>query len=230
MMRKRKINYLAIFFNFLALINFSCKEKCPKEVELGDFYLSEKSKNMFPYQSGEEKLIFKDSLNNILTFQVKSSNEVYLSQSNWSERCILNDSVTKEIDVKAKKEWQNVLLEPDSLINSSFNIFLKQEVDIDASDLDEIKEIDGINIYRSNVGQMAIITDVKNAILDELPSEKVEHIKINGKNFYNVLRSRKMNSGDIYYDNEKGIIAIDEHLGNFEKAKYWVLDSIVYKN
>lgn len=38
-----------------------------------------------------------------------------------------------------------------------------------------------------------------------------------------------MNSGDMYYDIEEGIVAINENQGGFEKAKFWVLDSIVYR-
>ncbi len=76
---------------------------------------------------------------------------------------------------------------------------------------------------------MAIITDLKNSTLNELPTEKAESIIINGKTFNNVLKSRYMNSGDIYYDIKKGIVAINENQGGFEKEKFWVLDSIVFK-
>lgn len=215
-----------LFFSLFLLI--SCAEKCPKENDLGEYYLSEQSKQIFPYQNGENKLIFKDSLQNVLTFEIISNEGVHLSEINWKEECRANDSIKKQIDVTAKREWQTIILKPDSLINLSFNIFLKQEVDVDASDLDAITEIDGINIFRGNVSQMGIVTDLKNTTLDELPTEEVKSITINGKKYTNLLKSRYMNSGDIYYDVEKGIVAINEHLGRFEKAKYWTLDSVAY--
>ncbi|TPN82792.1 hypothetical protein [Aquimarina algicola] len=225
----KKTHNIIISISSLLLINFSCTKKCPDNVELNNFYLSEKSKKIFPYQNGQKELIFRDSIGNVLTFELDTSNKIFLSEKNWNEDCTLKDSTNKEIEVKAGIEWQTISLKPDSLINLSFNIFLKQEVEIDASNLEDIKEFDGINIYRANVSQMAIITDTKNSIFNKLPSEKVESITINGKTLNNVLKSRYTNSGDIYYDIEKGIVAINENQGGFEKEKFWVLDSIVFK-
>lgn len=221
------MKYYIILPILILFINFSCSQ-CPKQITLGNYYLSKKSKNKFPYLNGEGKLIFKDSLNNKLTFQLKSSDTTYLSDFEWDENCALNDSINKKIKIKAKREWQNVVFIPDTLIDLTFNIFIRQRVQIDASDLDNIKEIDGIQIYRANVGQMNIVTDLKNFYLEEEPTEKVDSIVINGRLFRNVLKSKYMNSGGIYYDMNKGIVAIKEYQGGSEKSKYWTLDSIIY--
>ncbi|MCD8411071.1 hypothetical protein [Tenacibaculum finnmarkense] len=224
------MKYINRLLFVLIFITISCSEKCPDKIELDNFHLSETSKKMFPYQNGEKKLIFKDSINNTIKFELITTSEIYLSETNWNEECILNDSVKKEINIKGKREWQTISFKPDSLINLSFNIFIKQEVEIDASDLGDIKEIDYINIYRANVGQMGIITHLKNSVLDEEPTEKVNVIMINGIKFTNLLKSRWMNSGDIYYDIKKGIVAINENIGDSKNPKFWILDSIIYEN
>ncbi|QCE41949.1 hypothetical protein E9099_11160 [Psychroserpens sp. NJDZ02] len=220
-----KISPISPILFFLIII--SCT-KCPEQITLENYYLSEKSKDKFPYQNGEGKLVFKDSLNNKLTFELISSDTIYLTKEEWYENCALNDSFNKKIRVSAKREWQNVLFKPDTLIDLSFNIFIRQRVQIDASDLSNIREIDGLQIYRANVGQMNIVSDLKNFHLDEEPTEKIDSITINGILFRNILKSKHMNSGDILYDLEKGIVAINEYQGGFKKAKYWTLDSIIY--
>ncbi|WP_422092089.1 hypothetical protein [Tenacibaculum ovolyticum] len=223
-----KINYSIILSILILLLNFSCK-KCPDQITLDNYYLSKKSKAKFPYKNGESKLIFKDSLNNKVVFELVSSDKIYLTENEWNENCTGNNSVVNRIKINAKREWQNISFKPDTLIDLSFNIVLKQVVEIDASDLNNIREIDGIKIYRANVGQMNIVTDLKNFILEEESTEKINSVTINGKLFKNVLKSRFMNSGGIYYDIEKGIVAINEYQGSFEKTKYWTLDSIIYR-
>lgn len=210
------------------LITISCVEKCPDTVDIGTFKLSEKSKKIAPYQNGESQLIFKDQQQNSITFDVVASNEFNFSNSNWNEDCKLEDGKVKDIRLTGNLEWHTITLKPDSLGNT-FNFHLKQEVNIDASNLDDLKQVDGITIYRNNVAQIGVVTDVKNSIIEESRVEEVAQIILNEKIFKDVVRSKFVNSGDLYYNLDKGIVAINEYYGVSKEAKFWVLDSVVFK-
>jgi len=220
--------YLNLIYLSLILSVIACSEKCPEKVDVGKFSLSENSKQLFPYQNGEKRLIFKDSLNNKLVFEIINGGQNGFIESRWDEDCKEDSLKSKQIEVTASIEYKSLRLKP-STDNLGFDIWIKQEVEVDASDLSDIKEIDGFQIYRSNVGNFSYITDNKNSSPERLPSEMVAEIMINGKLYKNLLKSSSINSGDLYYSLDKGIVAINEKYGRFEKPKFWTLDQVLYQ-
>lgn len=221
------MKFILSFFALLLLVT-SCSEKCPDTIDIGKHSLSDQSKSLFPYQKGEQKLVFKDSLNNELVFEIVRGENNDFTASHWEEDCQQDSLKTKSIEITAEIQSKSLRLKP-SVDHLGFDILIKQKVEVDASDPAHITEIDGLRIYRSNVGNFGHITDSKNSSPEELPSETVDEIVINGKKFKNLLKSRSVNSGDLYYSPEKGLVALNENYGDSGKPKFWVLEKALYK-
>ncbi|WP_233886139.1 hypothetical protein [Tenacibaculum piscium] len=210
-----KLNILIILLTLV-----SCTEQCPSELNLGEFKLSKKSKNIFPYQNNEKQLIFKDSLGNKVTYDIMKLRN-YKETVKWNKMC--KHSIEKKTLIKATKELLEIYLETNSDSFQSIKIELSTELYLNKAH--KLDEYDRMWFFRGGGGMPGILTDIKNSNSNPTHiSKDIEEIVINGNQYKNLLEINTF-----YYDIKKGIIAINEYR-DYRKPKYWVLDSIVYND
>ncbi|MCL5247648.1 hypothetical protein M4I21_17655 [Cellulophaga sp. 20_2_10] len=214
-----------LFILFLTIV--SCKPQNKSEISLKDFKISEKSKALFPYQNKEDKLIFKDSLGNKITYAIVN----FRNYNRAKETTIPSvETENKKTTLKFTKEYQEISLETNSDVLQDF--FFELETEFNLKEALDFTEYDCMAFYRGGGSTTGLITDIKSAedsyILNSQPKNK-EQIIINGTTYKNLLEVKNSDIIDFYYSLEKGIIAINEYRDN-RKPKYWVLDSIIYKN
>lgn len=210
----------------IVLLLISCKEQNPSEINLGSFELSEKSKNIFPYQNNEKQLIFKDYFGNKIVYEVTKFRNYHDTGTAYSSALFSTENTTK---IKLTKEIQEIFLETNSDLLQNFMIELSTYYS--SIEPEKLTEYDCMDFFRGGGSTSGIITDIKNApttYINNQPQNK-EIIIINGVEYKNVFEIKNGDINDIYYDLKKGIIAINEYRDN-RKPKYWVLDSIIYKN
>ncbi|MCD8408523.1 hypothetical protein [Tenacibaculum finnmarkense] len=211
-----KLNILIILLTFV-----SCIGQCPSELNLGEFKLSKKSKNIFPYQNNEKQLIFKDSLGNKVIYDIMKPRN-YKEIVKWNKIC--KHSIEKKILIKATKELLEIYLETNSDSFQSIKIELSTELNLNKAQ--KLDEYDCMWFFRGGGGTPGIVTDIKNSNPTHI-SKNIEEIVINGNQYKNLLEIKSFKINTFYYDLEKGIIAINEYR-DYRKPKYWVLDSVVY--
>ncbi|WP_435315418.1 hypothetical protein [Cellulophaga fucicola] len=209
----------------LILTIVSCKQQKQSGLNLEDFKISEKSKALFPYQNKENQLIFKDSLGNKITYDI-----VNFSNYNRSKETTIPSEETdnKKTTLKFTKEYQEISLKTSSDVLQDF--FFELETEFYLKEALDFTEHDRMAFYRGGGSTTGLITDIKSAdpnIMNSQPKNK-EQIVINGNTYKNLLEVKNSDIIDFYYSLEKGIIAINEYRDN-RKPKYWVLDSIIYK-
>ena len=209
----------------LILTIVSCKQQKQSGLNLEDFKISEKSKALFPYQNKENQLIFKDSLGNKITYDI-----VNFSNYNRSKETTIPSEETdnKKTTLKFTKEYQEISLKTSSDVLQDF--FFELETKFYLKEALDFTEHDRMAFYRGGGSTTGLITDIKSAdpnIMNSQPKNK-EQIVINGNTYKNLLEVKNSDIIDFYYSLEKGIIAINEYRDN-RKPKYWVLDSIIYK-
>lgn len=209
----------------LILTIVSCKQQKQSGLNLEDFKISEKSKALFPYQNKENQLIFKDSLGNKITYDI-----VNFSNYNRSKETTIPSEETdnKKTTLKFTKEYQEISLKTSSDVLQDF--FFELETKFYLKEALDFTEHDRMAFYRGGGSTTGLITDIKSAdpnIMNSQPKNK-EEIIINGNTYKNLLEVKNSDIIDFYYSLEKGIIAINEYRDN-RKPKYWVLDSIIYK-
>lgn len=209
----------------LILTIVSCKQQKQSGLNLEDFKISEKSKALFPYQNKENQLIFKDSLGNKITYDI-----VNFSNYNRSKETTIPSEETenKKTTLKFTKEYQEISLKTSSDVLQDF--FFELETKFYLKEALDFTEHDRMAFYRGGGSTTGLITDIKSAdpnIINSQPKNK-EEIIINGNTYKNLLEVKNSDIIDFYYSLEKGIIAINEYRDN-RKPKYWVLDSIIYK-
>ncbi|SFW60070.1 hypothetical protein [Cellulophaga fucicola] len=209
----------------LILTIVSCKQQNQSGLNLEDFKISEKSKALFPYQNKENELIFKDSLGNKITYNI-----VNFSNYNRPKETTIPSEETdnKKTTLKFTKEYQEISLKTSSDVLQDF--FFELETEFYLKEALDFTEHDRMAFYRGGSSTTGLITDIKSAdpnIMNSQPKNK-EEIIINGNTYKNLLEVKNSDIIDFYYSLEKGIIAINEYRDN-RKPKYWVLDSIIYK-
>lgn len=209
----------------LILTIVSCKQQKQSGLNLEDFKISEKSKALFPYQNKENQLIFKDSLGNKITYDIVN----FSNYSRSKETTIPSlETDNKKTTLKFTKEYQEISLKTSSDVLQDF--FFELETKFYLKEALDFTEHDRMAFYRGGSSSTGLITDIKSAdpnIMNSQPKNKKEII-INGNTYKNLLEVKNSDIIDFYYSLEKGIIAINEYRDN-RKPKYWVLDSIIYK-
>ncbi|MGJ8660345.1 MAG: hypothetical protein ACSHWV_10885, partial [Cellulophaga fucicola] len=134
----------------------------------------------------------------------------------------------KKTTLKFTKEYQEISLKTSSDVLQDF--FFELETEFYLKEALDFTEHDRMAFYRGGSSTTGLITDIKSAdpnIMNSQPKNK-EEIIINGNTYKNLLEVKNSDIIDFYYSLEKGIIAINEYRDN-RKPKYWVLDSIIYK-
>ncbi|WP_028888537.1 hypothetical protein [Tenacibaculum ovolyticum] len=208
----------------ILVIIISCKEQCPSELNLGNFKLSKKSLNSFPYQNNEKQLIFKDSLGNKVIYMITKPH-THKEKIKRKEICL--SSKDKKRIIKATNELHEVNLKTNS--DSFQSIKIELTTDFYFNKARELKEYDCMWFYRGGGGTPKMITDIKNSNSTYLFKKNYkEQIIINGNQYKNIIEIKSGNINSFYYDLEKGIIAINEYR-DYRKPKYWILDSVIYK-
>ena len=211
---------IIIFFLSVFTI-YSCK--CDADIKIGEFKLTEKSKQFIPY-SGDEILIFEDNLG--MEHILKSIQGKELRKSRLSIRTPCSNTVLDYQEVYYDTQNEQIVFYENE--KQAFNLTLTTSFE-DNENGDSIAIYDNLivdGVINGNfVGQIKIITEERQNYVSPFhrneffkQSEFIGDTILFSREFKNVYKeSFDINQG-VYYNKEKGVIAYE-----FSEDEFWVL-------
>ena len=193
------------------------------EVDLGQFSLLPESRQSIPY-SGNQRIYFKDELQNEIYFDFSEENEGYHSPVHYGTtveyEC--NDSaVLQHLSAEGDAYWYN-LTEPQHLLNMTLHLQLNSNTQtqdyLESGDF--LLFLSGTEDYNEQFRLIDILVnrrDLSDEIVSKYPTS-LNSVYLGGKKYNNVYTNE---TNSAYYNFEQGIIAFTDNDG-----KFWIYDRI----
>ena len=208
---KSKLLYLS-----LLLIFASCKKgklhDCPQSLNLGTFDMLESSLERYPYETGNEKVIFSDSLGNEVEGSLTFFSQSYLTFSANVE-CIDNRDSSIRVSFEAESKEVKIYFES---LDLRFLVLFSIEMNYDKYDNPEYADRAMTRLINKELTTefptIPIVLNQRTSTEDLTHwSSPVDEIIINSKRFESVYTT---NTGtdimEIYFNLEHGLIGFED--------------------